>query len=155
TRATQLAPDDEAVWFECGAGLAAAGRWEQALPYFSRFTDLGRGTDVQWSHIAPLLLYLNDRESYRRCCQKMLDLFCRSVDPAVVSHVLGWGPLAGDSGMDPGLLLQQADRCLAGNENHGGYRWMVRAKGLAEYRAGRMEHAVKWLLKTEALHGEG
>jgi tetratricopeptide (TPR) repeat protein len=151
TRATQLAPDDEAIWYECGAGLAAAGRWEQAVPYFTRFADLGRGTDLQWRSLTALSLYLNDKETYRRRCQRMLELFGQSADPHVVSYVLAWGPLAGDSGMDPGLLLQQADRCLAGNENHGDYRWMVRTKALAEYRAGRVEQALEWLLKAEPL----
>jgi WD40 repeat protein len=155
TRATQRAPDDEAIWYECGAGLAAAGRWQQALPYFSRFTDLGRGTDFQWCHIAALPLYLNDRETYRHRCQKMLELFGRSADPEFVSGVLAWGPLAGDSSMDPQVLLQQADRCLAGNENHWAYRRMIRTKGMAEYRAGRMKQALEWLLKAEVLlHGE-
>jgi WD40 repeat protein/tetratricopeptide (TPR) repeat protein len=155
TRATQRAPDDEAIWYDCGAGWAAAGRWEQALPYFSRFTDQGRGTYVQWCHLAPLPLYLNDRETYRHYGQQMLGLFGRSADPAVVSHVLAWGLLAGDSGVDPGVLLRQADRCLAGNENHPDYKGLVRTKALAEYRAGRMGQAVEWLLKTESLlHGE-
>src|SRR5262249_40011375 len=64
TRATQLASDDEAIWYDCGAGWAAAGRWEQAVPYFARFADLGRGTSNQWRSIAILPLYLNDRETY-------------------------------------------------------------------------------------------
>jgi WD40 repeat protein/Flp pilus assembly protein TadD len=156
SRATQRAPDDEAIWYDCGAGLAAAGRWEQALPYFSRFADLGRGTHLQWCSITALSLYLNDRETYRRRCQKMLELFGRSADPSLVSQLLIWGPLAGDSGVDPQLLLQQADRCLAGNENRTGSRFMVQAKAMAEYRAGRMEQAVEWLRKAESLlHGEG
>jgi tetratricopeptide (TPR) repeat protein len=155
TRATQLAPDDEGIWYECGAGLAAVGRWEQAVPYFARFTELGRGTDRQWRGITALSLYLNDLATYRRRCRKMLDLFGRSADPQVVCYVLAWGPLVGDSGMDPQVLLRQADRCLAGNENHGDYRWMVRTKAMAEYRAGQMEQALKWLLKAESLlHGE-
>jgi tetratricopeptide (TPR) repeat protein len=132
TRATQLAPDDEAIWYECGAGWAAAGRWEQALPYFARFTDLGRGSDGPWRSITALSLYRNDLETYRRCCQRMLKLHGRSADPFVVSRVLAWGPLVGDSGVGPEALRQQADRCLAGNEMHGDYRWLVRTKGMAE-----------------------
>jgi eukaryotic-like serine/threonine-protein kinase len=151
TRATQLAPDDETIWFDCGAGLADAGRWEQALPYFSRFADRGRGTDAQWRSITALSLYLNDREAYRSRCQKMLELFGRSADPSFVSQLLIWGPMAGDSGVDPQGLLRQADRCLAGNENHTGYYLMVQAKGIAEYRAGRMEQALEWLRKAESL----
>jgi WD40 repeat protein len=155
TRATHLAPDDQAIWYECGAGWAAAGRWEQAGPYFARFTDLGRGTDLQWRSITALSWYLNNRETYRRRCQKMLDLLGRSADPSFISRLLSWGPLAGDSGMMPKALLQQVDRCLAGTEMHGDYLWMVHAKGMAEYRAGRVEQALEWLLKAEAmLHRE-
>src|SRR5262249_59449297 len=108
-RATELAPDDEAIWYDCGAGLAAAGRWEQALPYFARFADLGRGTDSQWRSITALSLYLNDRETYRSRCRKMLELFGRSANPWVVSDLLARGPLAGDSGVDLQVLLQQVD----------------------------------------------
>jgi WD40 repeat protein/serine/threonine protein kinase len=155
TRATQLAPDDEGIWYKCGAGFAAAGRWEQAVPYFARFAELGRGTDSQWRHITALSLYLNDQATYRSRCRKMLELFGRSADPQVVSYVLAWGPLVGDSGMDPRVHLQHVDRFLVGNENHGDYRWMVRTKAMADYRAGRMEQALQGLLKAESLlHGE-
>jgi WD40 repeat protein/tetratricopeptide (TPR) repeat protein len=150
TRATQLAPDDEAIWYECGAGLAAASRWEQAGPYFARFAELGRGTDLQWRHITAYALSLNDRETYRRRCQKMLELFGQSADPQIVCYVLAWGPLTGDSGVDPQVLLQQADRCFVGNENHPDYAQLLRTKGMAEFRAGHWEPALKWLLKSEA-----
>jgi WD40 repeat protein/serine/threonine protein kinase len=156
TRATQLAPDDEAVWYECGDGWAAAGRWEKAAPCFARFADLGRGTDLQWRSITALSLYLNDQQTYRRRCRKMLDLFGRSADPGFISQLLIWGSLVGDPGVDLGLLLQPVDRCLADNENHTGYRLMVQAKGMADYRAGRPEQALEWLRKAESmLHGQG
>jgi hypothetical protein len=85
----------------------------------------------------------------------MLELFGRSGDPRLVSDVLAWGPLVGDSGMDRGSLSQQADRCLAGMENHVQDGWLVRTKAMAEYRSGRMEQALEWLKKAESLlHGE-
>jgi tetratricopeptide (TPR) repeat protein len=156
TQATKLAPDDEAVLYECGAGWAAVGRWQQALPYFSRFTDLGGGTELQWRSLTALALYLDDRETYRRSCRKMLDRFGRAADPTFVSLQLIWGPLAGDSGVDLGLLLRQVDHGLADNENRTKNWWMMQAKGMAEYRAGRMEQAVEWLRKAEQLlHGAG
>jgi WD40 repeat protein len=151
TRATQLGPDDEAIWYECGAGCAATGRWERAVPYFSRFTDLGRGTSHQWRTMTALSLYLNDRETYRRRCRKMFEFLAPSAGPLDLSDLLLWGPLLGDSGMDPKVLLQQADRCLPGKERPWYYRFLVRAKGTAEYRAGRMEQALEWLLKAESL----
>jgi WD40 repeat protein/serine/threonine protein kinase len=151
TRATQLAPDDEAIWYDCGAGWASAGRWEQAVPYLARFAELGRGTDLQWRCITALSLYLNDQETYRSRCRKMLELFGKSSDPLVISKLLAWGALLGDSGMDTQELLQQADRCVTGQENHPDYRWLVLPKGMAEYRAGRREHALESLLKAEAL----
>ena len=64
--------------------------------------------------------------------------------------------LAGDSGVEVGLLLQQVDRDLVRNENLTGYCLMIQAKWLAEYRAGRMEQSVEWLRKADSwLRAEG
>jgi hypothetical protein len=48
-------------------------------------------------------------------------------------------------------LFSLLENGLADNEKHTGDRWLVQAKGIAEYRAGRMEEAVEWLRKAEAL----
>src|SRR5262249_40026190 len=65
--------------------------------------------------------------------------------------LLAWGPLAGDSGASLQVLLQQADQCLAATQTHPDYWWLALAKGMAEYRAGRMDQALEWLLKAGAL----
>ena len=57
--------------------------------------------------------------------------------------------------MDPASLVQQADRCLTGLQEHVQDGWLIRAKAMAEYRAGRMEPALEGLLKAETMfHGE-
>jgi len=82
----------------------------------------------------------------------MLELFGQSADPALISFLLAWGPLAGDSGASLQVLLPQADQCLAGTpQTHPDHWWLALAKGMAEYRAGRMDQALEWLLKAEAL----
>jgi tetratricopeptide (TPR) repeat protein len=151
TRATELAPNVQAIWYECGAGLAAAGRWEQSLPYFSRFAELGRGVGYQWQGVAAVPLYLNDTEAYRRFCQNMLVLFGRSQDPEITGDLLSWGLLMGDSGVGPQVFLPLADRCLTVNEKQWAYGLMAQAKGIADYRAGQFEQAIAWLRKAAPL----
>jgi WD40 repeat protein len=138
-------------YFARGELYARAGRWEQAAPYFEKYFSLG-GDDLTSSARATCLpLYLNDQATYRQNCRQLLERFGRSEDPEVVMNVLWWGLLVGDAGVDPQLLLRMADRCLDGTEKHTAYQWMVQAKGMAEYRAGRMEQAVEWLRKAESL----
>jgi WD40 repeat protein/serine/threonine protein kinase len=140
------------VCFQFGAGLATAGRWKQAAPYFERYFRLGVGqVDWSWFVVVPLPLYLDDPPTYRRYCRHLLERYRRSEDPSAVANVLQWGLLVGDAGLDPQALVRLADRCLIGNEKHSDYRWMVTAKGMAEYRAGRMAQAVEWLRKADAL----
>jgi hypothetical protein len=142
--------------------LASVGRWKQAAPYFEKQFRLGGtdpislgGIDPNWSFVlSSLPLYFDDPAAYRRYCRQVLDHFGSSQDAFLVANLLQWGPLAGDSGIDPQVLLGMADRCLVGNEKHFAYRWMVTAKGMAEYRAGRMEQAVEWLRKADPLMGE-
>jgi hypothetical protein len=80
-----------------------------------------------------------------------MEFLAPSAGPLDLSDLLLWGPLLGDSGMEPKVLLQQADRCLPSKERPSYYRFLVRAKGTAEYRAGRMEQALEWLLRAESL----
>jgi WD40 repeat protein/serine/threonine protein kinase/tetratricopeptide (TPR) repeat protein len=150
-QATKLDPGDPAIWFECGAGLAAAGRWDQAIPYFARFADLDCLSSIQWRGVTALPLYLNDMETYRRNCRKMLDLFGRSEDLGVVRDLLSWGLLMGDAGVGAEVYLSLADRCLVGAEKHSEYGSMLQARGMAEFRAGQMEQALEWLLKASSL----
>jgi tetratricopeptide (TPR) repeat protein len=143
------------VCYRYGIELALVGQWKQAAPYFEKYFRLVEGEGDWWSLlVTPLPLYLEDPATYRRYCRRLLDRYGRSGDPYAVANALLWGLLVGDAGLDPHLLLQMADRCLVGNEKHPEYRWMVMAKGMAEYRAGRMEQAVEWLRKADALVAE-
>jgi tetratricopeptide (TPR) repeat protein len=143
------------VCYQYGIELASVGQWEQAAPYFEKYFRLVEGEGDWWSLlVTPLPLYLDDPATYRRHCRRLLDHYGRSGDPIAVANALLWGLLVGDAGLDPRALLQMADRCLVGNEKHQEYRWMVTAKGMAEYRAGRMEQAVEWLRKADALVAE-
>jgi WD40 repeat protein/serine/threonine protein kinase len=134
-----------------GSTLADAGRWEQALPFFDRYFRLGGSAEADSRIVTSLPLYLNDPETYRRWCRDLFASYGRSEDPKVLADTLLWGLLVGDSGVDPQALLRMADRCVTGTERHPGYRWMVLAKGMAEYRAGRAEQAVAPLRQTEPM----
>jgi hypothetical protein len=96
-------------------------------------------------------LYLGDEEAHGRHCRQLLARFGQSRDPRVVADILWGALLVSDGGGGPQLFLQMADSCLKGTEQHTEYRWMVLAKGMAEYRASHFEQAIDWLRKAERL----
>jgi tetratricopeptide (TPR) repeat protein len=150
-RAPEVVSDDAPVLFKVGDAFAADGRWKQAAPYFDRSFDLGQGDAWSSSRIPCLKLYLDDRMGFRRYAEELLKRHGESTDPNTIMNILIWGPLLGEGAADPDLLVRTADRWMAGTENHWLRKYMLEAKGMAEYRAGRFHEAVKWLREAEPM----
>jgi hypothetical protein len=93
----------------------------------------------------------NDPVTYRRYVKRLLERCRQTRDPVVITNLLFWGPLLSEEGGDPKECLRLIDRCLEKTRSQPTDSGMLMVKGMAEYRAGHHEVAVKWLGKAEPL----
>ena len=121
------------------------GEWEQAASTFALLVESDPNEHWYWYRSATLSLQTGKRQEYRRICREMLTRFCDTDDPYIAERVAKTCSLAPGAVSDLAPVLKLADRAVTGTEKHGGYRWFVLAKGLAEYRAGHYGAAVDWL----------
>ena len=114
----------------------ARAAWQQAIA-------LQPPDHQTWDGYAELCLYLGHDDEYRRACQLLLSRFGGSTDPAIAERT-GRACLflpVSDDELRPAVTL--LDRALAADQSrYGGFMPYFRfAKGLAEYRAGRLDSA--------------
>ena len=141
----KLRPADRQLWTVSLDHHAPRSQWPQAAAALARLLELDPGDASHWYNNAPLLLQLGDTDGYRRVCLEMLKRFGQSKEPTLAERTAKTCLLAPDGLGDNPVVMQLADRALAGTEKDPLYRCFVLAKGMAEYRVGRFTTAVAWL----------
>jgi serine/threonine-protein kinase len=97
-----------------------------------------------WFGYAELCLFLGQEEEYHGACRALLDRFGASTDPRIAART-GRAclllPTSGDELRQATVLI---DRAVTAQElRHEVFKpWRLFAKGLAEYRAGRLDSAI-------------
>jgi serine/threonine protein kinase/Flp pilus assembly protein TadD len=127
-----------------GEAYIAQGDWEEAAADYDRAVELAPDDPWSWYPTAALHLYLGNTREYRRICRDVLRRFPNNETPEIAGSVTmtcSLAPLAVD---DFGPVLEFAERAVAGDEQHPGYRWFALARALAEYRAGHHLSAAGW-----------
>ena len=127
----------------------------------------GRGTEVQvgwrkeldahptehdaWSGYAELCLFLGQQEEYRRARRALLERFGATTSPFIAEPVGRACLLLPGTEDDLGKGATLIDRAVAAKETTQPwiYRYFLFAKGLAEYRQGRLASAIS-LMEGEA-----
>jgi tetratricopeptide (TPR) repeat protein len=107
-----------------------------------------------WYSEAPLRLRRGDLEGYRRVCREMLARFSRTDDPMIAERTAKTCLLVPDAVGDIGPVLDLADRAVTGTEQINVYDWFLLARGMADYRAGRIANAIDCLNKVLSLNRE-
>jgi serine/threonine-protein kinase len=128
-----------------GEACIAQGEWEEAAADYTRAIELAPDDHWYWYPTAALDLYLGNTREYRRICCDVLERFGSNETPEIAGSVTMTCSLAPRAVDDFGPVLKFAERAVAGNDQHSGYRWFVLTAALAEYRAGRDLSAVGWL----------
>ena len=127
----------------------------------------GRGTEVQvgwrkeldanppehdaWSGYAELCLFLGQQEEYRRARRALLERFGATASPFIAEPVGRACLLLPGTEDELGKAVALTDRAVAAKESTPEwiYRYFLFAKGLAEYRQGRLANAIS-LMEGEA-----
>jgi serine/threonine-protein kinase len=127
-----------------GRGQVAQVEWRKAL-------DANPPEFAAWQGYAESCLFLGQQQEYRRTRRALLDRFGTTGEPHVAEPVGRACLLLPSEGDDLQRATALADRAVAAKASTPEwiYRYFLFAKGLAEYRQGRLESAVS-LMEGEA-----
>ena len=150
-RAIELDPTDTRARAELRKALTRLGRWQEVRAAWREELDAGPPKHDAWFGYAELCLFLGDEAEYRRARRDLLAQFGSATDPAVAERT-GRACLLLPAAEDE---LQQAvaltERAVAAGRpgREFAYPYCLFAEGLARYRQGRFDDAIK-LMTGEA-----
>jgi WD40 repeat protein len=124
---------------------ARCGRFDDAAKDLSEAIDREPTDHHLWYSRAVLRLYLDDLAGYRADCRAMVERFAASASKTVAGRVSKVCLLTPDAVEDREAALELAARCVSLPGGADDF-WCQLSNGIAEYRAGRHEAAIQWLV---------
>ena len=94
-------------------------------------------------------MFLGDVDEYNRLIEKLLADFEETDDPVIAGQTVKTCCLSADSSPDPNHLSMLIDLALT-HEQHEWFSHLSFAKGMAEYRRGETESALRYLKPLES-----
>jgi serine/threonine protein kinase/tetratricopeptide (TPR) repeat protein len=145
--AVRLKPHDAEAHFALGSFYAQWGEWKKASAEYDRGLELNPTDYYRWCHATVVRLAAGDLDGYRRTCRELAQRYGDADDQLIAERVVNVSLLLPNAvtAADFERVQKLAVRAITGSEKHGWYRYYMRAKALADYRAGRYASAVKWL----------
>jgi serine/threonine protein kinase/Flp pilus assembly protein TadD len=152
-KAIDLNPKFGLAHSQLGETYARFGRWDEAAAAYARALELDEEVKQahaqnpnpgQWAFWAPRLLLAGDADGYRRLCARVIEKLGDTNDPETAYLVARIGTLAPDAVPDPTRLVRIAERAVRADPlpHH------LHTLGLAHYRAGRFDEAIRQLNKS-------
>jgi serine/threonine-protein kinase len=140
----RLDPKNPEVHHRLAAVLVPQGRGQEAQTGWRKALDADPPEYAAWSGYAELSLFLGRQEDYLRARRALLDRFGANTDPYLAEPVSRACLLLPASGDELRKAAALAARAVAakGSTPPWVYRYFLFAKGLAEYRQGRMDSAI-------------
>jgi serine/threonine protein kinase/tetratricopeptide (TPR) repeat protein len=133
------------AWAVLSEDLAEHGRWRDARTPAARFLEMQPGNPSAYHNMAPLLVQTADRTAYEEICTRITTQFAGTTDPRVADRMAKDCLILPRPGADikvPGELAETA--VTLGGKDAGALPFFQCCKGLAEYRQGHFDGAVKW-----------
>ena len=124
--------------------LVAKGRGEEARLGWGKALEANPASPDAWYGYAELCLFLGDQEEYCRARRALLDRFGATASPFIaepVGRACLLLPVTGDELREAAELTDRAVAAKASTPEWI-YRYFLFAKGLAEYRRGRLAAAI-------------
>jgi tetratricopeptide (TPR) repeat protein len=118
------------------------GQWDQAAADYAKLLEVDPNDHRHWYRAAAVRLQIGDIEGYRRACREMLERFGKTDSPAVAEQTAKTCSLLPDAVSDFEPVVNVVDVAVKKNASD---PWILLAKGLVEYRAGRPTRAIESL----------
>jgi eukaryotic-like serine/threonine-protein kinase len=143
-----IVPASSAIYNVIGDHHAGRKQWPAAITNYLRSIQAGPENHLAYHLLTPALLQAGDLAAYSQHRQRILQRFANTTDPLVAERLARDCLFLPASPGEMEMINRMADRAVAAGSSAGG--WARLAKGLAEFRQGRLESAVKWLDEAEA-----
>jgi tetratricopeptide (TPR) repeat protein len=148
-----IAVDAKFTWAQQGlrSVLLRQGQIEAARLAWTQAIDAAPPDYNAWDGYAELCLFCGQDAEYRRARRELLDRFGRATDPKIAERTGRACLLMPSSPEELKIAEALVDRALASEPDEPYYKF---AKGLAEYRAGRLESVIS-LMTGDAARAMG
>jgi WD40 repeat protein/serine/threonine protein kinase/tetratricopeptide (TPR) repeat protein len=145
-RLLELRPDDGQLWCARGRYHALRGRWDQAAADFARGISPASPDSEECIEHACLRLIVGDHEGYRAFVGEIQRRACQIEDPYVAYILARTAVMAAAPVVEPERVTRWAEQAVAASLNG----WNLHTLGVAHYRAGRLDEAIKRLEESNA-----
>jgi tetratricopeptide (TPR) repeat protein len=140
------APADQQLRLRRAFAHAELGEWEKATADYEKAAALGANSPWVWWAPAVTRLASGDADGYRRSCARALEHFEKINDPVGAVNLVWTCALLPDAVPDPARLVRLAEKGIAALPKD---PWYPSDLGVALYRAGRYEEAVRRLNEAQ------
>jgi tetratricopeptide (TPR) repeat protein len=149
TKAIEIRPDHASALVDRGNLHAQLGLWDlAAADYAGEFRLREPDTSARWFHLALLSVHLGDQEGYHQVCRRMHARLGGTPNRAFACELIRSGVLAPDPGVDCAGLVELAELVAVNDPQLWYHHYLL---GIAQYRAGQHEHAIRHLRDSIAL----
>jgi tetratricopeptide (TPR) repeat protein/tRNA A-37 threonylcarbamoyl transferase component Bud32 len=137
-----------------GAVFAKMQQWDKAADDYGKALQIWPENPENWFIHACLLLQIGDTEGYKKLCSRMAERFGQSTNDneiELLAHALVLGPEAVSERERVQQLIEQRTAKTASVPRR---IWLAHVPGLAYYRAGHYDQAIKRVTKGLEEHGD-
>jgi eukaryotic-like serine/threonine-protein kinase len=146
TKAIQLRPDHVSVWVERGELHTRLGLWDLAAADFAQEMELREADTTHYLYRHALLRsYVGDAEGYHQACRRMRERFRGTTNRGFAIDAVRACVLAPDADAERHQLVELAQSIVASDQGHAFHLYVL---GIAHYRAGQYEEAVRRLRES-------
>jgi hypothetical protein len=136
--------------FQRADELARRSQFSEAAAEFAHALDVYPENHWQWYRSVCLQAQIQDRDAYRKQCARMLELFDNTDNPNIAERTAKACLLWPEHSSEDTRLTALADRAIAKEPDNA---WFRLAKGIAEYRAARIDSCLTWLTNAQQAPG--
>jgi serine/threonine protein kinase/tetratricopeptide (TPR) repeat protein len=141
-------PANAIIFNTLGLVYARQGKWQEALVKYAKSIEEDPTNYMAAHCLAPLFVQTGALEAYRQHCDRMLRQFAGVSDPEVAAQMAVDCLLATPLETNFAAINKLVDAAVSAGPTHGSWRFIVFAKGLAEYRQGHFADVAGWLQKV-------
>ena len=139
----KLRPMETALWIGRGQNRALLGNWAEAAADYGKVIDRRPIADESFEY-AGLLLLQGDKQAYQHFCKKLVKLPAESHEPWELYNLARTCALGPTDTVDGSKVVEWAARGVTWSDAP----WTLHALGLACFRAGQYDAAVRNIQKS-------